>query len=40
MAQVRKVAEIKLADLNANDIDAAMKQVMGSARSAGLTVVE
>jgi large subunit ribosomal protein L11 len=40
MAQVRKIAEIKMADLNANDIDAAMKQVMGSARSAGLTVVE
>ncbi len=36
--QVREIAEIKLADLNANDIDAAMKVVEGTARSMGITV--
>lgn len=39
LAQVRKVAEIKMPDLNANDIDAAMKIIEGSARSMGLEVV-
>ena len=38
-AQVRKIAEIKMPDLNANDIDAAMKIVEGTARSMGLEVV-
>jgi len=37
---VRKIAEIKLPDLNANDIDAAMKIVAGSARSMGVEVVD
>jgi large subunit ribosomal protein L11 len=36
--QVREIAEIKMADLNANDIDAAMKIVEGTARSMGITV--
>jgi large subunit ribosomal protein L11 len=36
--QVREIAEIKLADLNANDIEAAMKIVEGTARSMGITV--
>jgi large subunit ribosomal protein L11 len=36
--QVREIAEIKLKDLNANDIEAAMKQVEGTARSMGITV--
>ncbi|MGH2778170.1 MAG: 50S ribosomal protein L11 [Actinomycetota bacterium] len=36
--QVREIAEIKLPDLNANDIDAAMKIVEGTARSMGITV--
>ena len=36
--QVRKIAETKMADLNANDIDAAMKIIEGTARSAGLVV--
>jgi len=35
---VRKIAEAKMADLNANDIDAAMRIIEGSARSMGLTV--
>jgi large subunit ribosomal protein L11 len=37
-AQVRKVAEIKMPDLNAVDIDAAIKIIEGSARSMGLVV--
>ena len=40
MAQVREIAEAKMADLNANDIDAAAKIIAGSARSMGLSVVE
>ncbi len=39
-AQVREVALAKMQDLNANDIEAAMKIVAGSARSMGLEVVE
>lgn len=38
-AQVRKVAELKMPDLNANDIEAAIAIVEGSARSMGLEVV-
>lgn len=37
---VRKIAEEKMEDLNANDIDAAMKIIAGSARSMGIEVVE
>ena|SRR3990167_5272514 len=37
-AEVRKIAEKKMADLNANDIDAAAKIVAGTARSMGLNV--
>ena len=33
--QVREIAEAKMVDLNANDIDAAMKIIEGSARSMG-----
>jgi len=40
MAQVREIAEAKMVDLNANDIDAAAKIIAGSARSMGLEVVE
>lgn len=36
--QVREIAETKMPDLNANDIDAAMKIVEGTARSMGVTV--
>ena len=39
MAQVREIAEKKMADLNANDVDAACKMVIGSARSMGIEVV-
>ena len=37
-AQVREIAESKMADLNANDIDAAAKIIAGTARSMGITV--
>jgi large subunit ribosomal protein L11 len=37
--QLREIASQKLADLNANDIDAAMRQVEGTARSMGIEVV-
>ena len=40
MAQCREIAEAKMADLNANDIDAAAEMIKGSARSMGLEVVE
>jgi large subunit ribosomal protein L11 len=36
--QVREIAQAKMADLNANDIEAAMAIVEGTARSMGLTV--
>ena len=36
--QVRKIAEIKMPDLNANDLDAAMRIIAGTARSMGLEV--
>ena len=36
--QVREIAEVKLPDLNANDVEAAMKIVEGTARSMGITV--
>ena len=38
MDQVRKIAETKIKDLNAHDIDAACKIVEGTARSMGITV--
>ena len=40
MAQVREVAQAKMQDLNANDIDAAASIIAGTARSMGLEVVE
>jgi large subunit ribosomal protein L11 len=38
MAQVQEIAKTKMADLNANDIDAASKIIAGTARSMGITV--
>jgi len=38
LKQVREIAEVKMADLNANDVEAAMKIVAGSARSMGIEV--
>jgi large subunit ribosomal protein L11 len=40
MAQLREIAEQKMKDMNANDVDGAVRMLMGSARSMGLTVVE
>jgi large subunit ribosomal protein L11 len=37
-AQVREIAELKLTDLNAFDVDQAMHTIEGTARSMGLTV--
>ncbi len=39
MAQVREIAEKKMVDLNANDLDAACQMIKGSARSMGIEVV-
>jgi large subunit ribosomal protein L11 len=38
--QVREIAEMKLNDLSANDVDAAVRVIEGTARSMGLDVVE
>jgi len=38
--QVKQIAEAKMKDLNAIDIEGAMKQIEGTARSMGVTVVE
>jgi large subunit ribosomal protein L11 len=38
--QVRDIAQAKLQDLNANDVEAAMKIIAGTARSMGITVKE
>ena len=40
MSQVKEIAQQKMEDLNANDIDAAMKIIMGTARSMGIEVIE
>ena len=39
-SQVKQIAEAKLKDLNAIDIDGAMKQIEGTARSMGITILE
>ncbi|HWP38644.1 MAG TPA: 50S ribosomal protein L11 [Gemmatimonadales bacterium] len=39
-AQIRRIAEIKMPDINANDIDAAMQIIAGTARSMGIEVVD
>jgi large subunit ribosomal protein L11 len=40
VAQCREIAEAKMKDLNANDLDQATTMIVGSARSMGLDVVE
>jgi large subunit ribosomal protein L11 len=40
LAQVEEVAKVKMPDLNANDLQAAVLQIKGTARSMGLTVLE
>jgi len=39
-AQVREIAETKMKDLNAANVDSAMRMIEGTARSMGLTVVD
>ena len=39
VAQLREIAEQKMKDLNANDVDAAVQMLRGSARSMGISVV-
>jgi large subunit ribosomal protein L11 len=39
-AQVKEIAEIKMVDLNANDLDGAMKIIEGTARSMGINVAD
>jgi large subunit ribosomal protein L11 len=39
-AQIREIAEIKMPDLNANDLEAAMLQVEGTARSMGVDIAD
>ncbi len=39
-SQLKKIAETKMEDLNANDIDAAINIIAGSARSMGVEIVE
>ena len=39
-AQIREIAEKKMVDLNADDMEAAMRTIMGSARSMGIEVTE
>jgi len=39
-AQVRDIAQQKMADLNTGDVEAAMRMVEGTARSMGITVVD
>ncbi|MCA3254363.1 MAG: 50S ribosomal protein L11 [Alphaproteobacteria bacterium] len=39
-SQIREIAEAKMKDLNANDVEMAMRTIEGSARSMGLEVVE
>ncbi|MBP8998459.1 MAG: 50S ribosomal protein L11 [Anaerolineaceae bacterium] len=39
-AQVREIAEIKMKDMNALDIEGAMRQIEGTARNMGITIVE
>ena len=39
-AQVRKIAQMKMPDLNTDSLDSAMKMVAGAARSMGLEVVD
>ena len=40
MSQLREIAEQKMKDMNANDVEAAVRMLAGSAKSMGLTVVE
>ena len=38
LQKIKEIAELKMADLNANDIDGAMRIIMGTAKSCGLNI--
>jgi large subunit ribosomal protein L11 len=40
MSQLREIAEQKMTDMNSNDVDGAVRMLIGSAKSMGLAVVE
>ena len=40
LSEVKKIAEMKMEDLNSNDIDAAIKIISGTARSMGIEIKE
>ena len=40
MKQIREIAALKLPDLNCSNVESAMRQVVGTAKSMGLEVVE
>jgi large subunit ribosomal protein L11 len=40
MKQVKDIAQTKMADLNASDLESAVKTIMGTARSMGIEVVQ
>lgn len=39
-AQLKEIADVKFKDMNANDVEAAIKQLEGTARNMGITVVD
>jgi len=39
-AQIREIAQLKLKDMNAVDLEGAMRQIEGTARNMGITIVE
>ncbi|MGB9792558.1 MAG: 50S ribosomal protein L11 [Thermacetogeniaceae bacterium] len=39
-SKVREIAELKMRDLNANDVEAAMRMIEGTARSMGIEIVD
>ncbi|HHW44404.1 50S ribosomal protein L11 [Desulfofundulus thermobenzoicus] len=40
LSKVREIAQLKMPDLNANDVEAAVRMVRGTARSMGIEIVE
>lgn len=39
-AQLREIAELKMKDMNANDVESAMRQIEGTARNMGIKIVD
>ncbi|NMC78479.1 MAG: 50S ribosomal protein L11, partial [Chloroflexi bacterium] len=38
--QLREIAELKMKDMNANDVESAMRQIEGTARNMGIKIVD